>query len=494
MYQISKFAGHQMMATSVPPDAHVDLPEAFAELSHIHFYLGQAPIDHMVKAVEEASLETIAKGKLQIYFAAKEIQEFFSYSGKNLDIFHKNSESPSFYFQQTFDEILNHAQEVLENTYKNPNKKKNFIIVETMMGLTHEVGFLSQELLKVGIPTDVGKIDEIEHLFSKIYDLKSHYDVLSSLKKFDAYAACAKQSVMQQLAFPYQFNYSELAQRVYINRDDWMPTWRHLVEQRAKMNEPDYVLDVRSMQNLKDEFFKQLKSFNFLLSNGVISYVHSFSASISREVYNITEKTLLSADAYFERTKTYHEDAIKRSFISADFHKEELKNLNATKHEYIQQKISDKDFYAKYLTLLYRQETNISHTLDKIKVNLFNTPVKDTVTFQGDIAKGFVIGTFSNSDKLLLVHKECGDQALLHEIPQAIFAVAIEKSKYDELVEKDALIFNREFKEHDFISASSFWSYGQFLQEISDPYVQKFFLGQEFNLIDNTVLKIKEKA
>ena len=78
MYYQTKFLDRQMMAVSVPPPADESLSEDFQELSRIHFYLGYAPIDFMIEAVEKASLEEINKGKLQLTFAAKEIQEFLS--------------------------------------------------------------------------------------------------------------------------------------------------------------------------------------------------------------------------------------------------------------------------------------------------------------------------------------------------------------------------------------------------------------------------------
>ena len=110
------------------------------------------------------------------------------------------------------------------------------------------------------------------------------------------------------------------------------------------------------------------------------------------------------------------------------------------------------------------------------------------MTFEGDINKGFVIGTFSSSDKVLLVHKD-----KFVDVPEAIYAMVISKEKYEDFVKNNQLEFNENFRNQEFSNASNFWSYGQFLQEISDSSIQKFFLGKEFDLIDNTVLLTKEK-
>lgn len=486
MYHVSKFEDRHIMAISVPPSVHPDLPKDFQELSRIHFYLGRAPIDHILKSVEEASLETIDKGRIQIYFATKEIQEFLSSSWSNLDTFSDNSLEPSLYFQKSFNDLLKHTEEVLVQAYKKPTKKYNLTTIETMIGLTHEVDILSQELAKVGIVTNIDKIEDIKVQFSKLYNLKSHYENLSSLKEFPDYAIEAKKSLLEQLSTPYEFNYSELAKHICVDREDWMSTLHYLSEERKKIDQPDYVLNQQETQELKNQFVKQFKSFNSLLKNGVINYVHSFSASISKEVFNTVQKSLLSAESYFERSKNYHEEGIKR-FLSRDYHQKELDKLNSIKEEFIQQKIDDKAFYEKYLTLLYRQEKNISQTFDKIRANLFNTNLKDTVTFEGDITTGFVVGTFSNSDKILLAHKDP-----FVDVPEAIYAMVIDKNKYDTLLKNNALVFDQQFRDGEFSNASNFWSYGQFLQEISDPYVQNFFLGQEFDLIDNTTLQLKD--
>lgn len=486
MYHVSKFEDRHIMAFSVPPSAHPQLPKDFKELSRIHFYLGIDPIDHIVKAVEEASLETIDKGRIQIYFATKEIQDFLSNSWSSLDTFSEDSLNPALYFQKSFDEILNHTSKVLEEAYQKPTNKYNFDMIETMIGLTHEVKFLHEELAKVGISTNIDKIENVETKFSQIYNLKSHYKNLSALKDFSDYAFNAKKSVLEQLKTPYEFNYSELAKNVYYSMDDWMPTLDFLSKERAKTEEPGYVLDKENTQALKDQFLKHFKSFNSLLQNGIINYVHSFSASISKEVFLTVEKSLISAESYFERSKKYHEDGLK-SYHSRDYHQKELNKLNAIKEDFIQQKIDDKSFYEKYLTLLYRQEKNISQTLNKIKSNILSYQQKETVTFEGDIKTGFVVGKFSNSDKILLAHKDP-----FVEVPEAIYAMIINKKEYDDLTRNNQLVFDKNFRDRDFSNASNFWSYGQFLQEISDPYVQKFFLGQEFDLIDNTTLELKE--
>lgn len=488
MYHVSKFEDRHMMAISVPPSVHPDLSEDFMELSRIHFYLGRAPIDHMVQAVENASLEEIDKGKLQIYFATKEIQEFLSDTFSSIYSFSEKSLNPEIYFQNSFDKILTHTLEVLESSYKKPTKKNNVVTIETMIGLTHEVQFLHHELSKVGIITNIDKIEEIKTQFEKIYNLKSHYENLTPLKNFSDYSDDAQKAVVEQLKTPYEFNYSEMARNIYVKHDDWMPTVRYLSEERKKIDEPDYQINIEETQKLKDDFLKQFKSFNSLLKNGIVNYVHSFSAILSKEIYYNIQKSLVSAESYFEKEIGYHKKSLDNTYRDKDYHKEKIKNLEAIKEDFIQQKIDDKSFYERYLTILYRQEKNISQTLDKIRSNLFNLNLKDTVTFEGDINKGFVIGTFSVTDKVLLVHKDT-----FVNVPEAIYAMVISKDTYNDLIKNKQLEFTENFREQEFSNASNFWSYGQFLQEISDSSIQKFFLGKEFDLIDNTVLLTQEK-
>ena len=87
---------------------------------------------------------------------------------------------------------------------------------------------------------------------------------------------------------------------------------------------------------------------------------------------------------------------------------------------------------------------------------------KDTISFEGDITKGFVVGTFSNSEKILLVHKD----NFVSEA-EAVYAMVLTKEKYQDLVQKNQLVFNEDLRESEFSVASNFWSYGQLLQEMS---------------------------
>lgn len=489
MYSMTQFEDRYMTAFSVPPSAHPDLPEDFRELSRIHFYFGRYPIDHMIQAVEQSSLEQIDKGKVQLYFATKEIQEFLSGSWSNVDAFSKNSLDTSLYFQKTFDKTFKHALEVLEKAYQKPTKKNNLAIIDTMMGLTHEAQFLSEELAKVGVITDTKKIEEIKNSYNKIVNLKNHYPSLQDLKSFDDYKENSKNSVIEQLKTPYEFNFSEMSKHIYMNMGDWMPTLRYLLDEREKIGQPNYTFNQQSTQKLKDQFLKQIKSFNSLLKNGVVNYLHSYQAAISHEVFINVQKSLISAQAYFDRETNYHKKHLesKSYYSDKDYHKKELDKLNAIKEEFIQQKIDDKAFFEKYLTLLYRQEKNITSSLDKVRANLLNINLKDTVTFTGDITTGFVIGEFSNTDKVLLVHKDT-----FVNVPEAVYATILEKNKYQELINSNNLVFNEQFRNSEFSSSSNFWSYGQFLQEISDSSVQKFFLGNEFDLIDKTSLNLND--
>ena len=72
------------------------------------------------------------------------------------------------------------------------------------------------------------------------------------------------------------------------------------------------------------------------------------------------------------------------------------------------------------------------------------------------------------------------------DVPEAVYAMILDKSLYEKIVKENKLTFNEELRKSNFSKASNFWSYGQFLQEISSPSIQEFFLGQEFDLIDKS--------
>lgn len=489
MYSITKFEDRQMFACSVPPPYNENLEEGFQELSRIHFYMGQAPIDFMIETVERASLTDIEKGKIQIYFACKEIQDFFSSSWGNVSAFGEGSLNPALYFDKTFKNILEHTEKIVNGAYKKPAGKENLVKIETMLGLTHEVIFLSQNLKEVGIETSNNDdlVNSIKEKYQKIFDLKSHYEQLKELKPFAEYEESAKQSVLAQLTESYNFNYTDLT-KIYAKDDSWVYDLQNILEQQKDIDtNPDYPFNPNSAKELKENFLKQIKSFNRLLKNGVVNYALSFAASISREAYHNVRNSQVSAQSYFDRELNYHKKGLEH-WSGRDYHKDKIKELESIKEEYIQKKIDDKTFYEEYLTILYRQEQSITRSLNKVKAKIFNIELKETLTLEGDIKNGFVVGKFSNNDNVMLIHK---DNTV--NVPEAIYAMIYPKIEYDKLVANDKLVFNEALKEAKFDTASNFWSYGQLLQELVCPKIQNFFLGQEFDLVDKTSLKETKK-
>ena len=485
MYSISKFEDRHMMAVSVPPPVNEELSKDFQELSRIHFYLGRAPIDFMIEAVEKASLKDIEKGKVAIYFAVKEIQEFLFDTCLGM-WFSQEKFNSGLYFNNSFNNILNHTVKVLDGAYKSPTKKNNLEAIETMVGLTHEIIFLKEELKKVGIQTENFNdlIDLVKSKYQKIYLLNGNYETLSNLKDFDDYQKEAQESVVNQLNEPYEFNYGSLAHIYKPHDGDWIYTLRSIMKEQKDINtNPNYKFNEKEAQELKDSFLKQIKSFNRLLKNGVVNYVLSYAAALSKESFNNVNKSRVSAETYYQNELNWLEKCVEDSKYHRDNQKhiERLQEFRANKEKFIAVKTEDKYFFAKYLTLLHRQEKDILQSLEKVKSNLFNLKQKESITFEGDISKGFVVGKFSNLDKVLLVHK---DQFV--SVPEAVYAMVVTKENYETLVNEGSLVFSEEFRNSEFSNSSNFWSYGQFLNEISDSRVQNFFLGQEFDLIDNT--------
>ncbi len=486
MYSVTQFLDRQMMAVSVSPPVNEQLSDDFQELARIHFYLGHAPIDFMIEAVEKASLQEIEKGKIPIYFATKEIQEFLADMTLGVSFGYEKFNTAT-YFNTSFKGILNHTVEVLDSAYNSPKKKHNFEAVQTMVSLTHEVVFLKEHLHEVGVETESVQdlVDMVKTKYQKVQALNTHYDNLANLKDFDSYKKAAQDSVINQLNQKYEFNYASFA-KIYESHDgDWIHTLSYLLKEQKDINtNPEYKFNEKESQELKDSFLTQVKSFNRLLQNGVVNYVLSYAAALSRESYQNVNKSRLSAESYYQRELSWLEKNVEREKYSR-YHNQavaELEKFKANKEEFIATKTDDKTFFEKYLTILHRQEKDITQSLDKVRANLINVQGKDTIVFEGDIFEGFVIGKFSNLDKVLLVHK---DEFV--DVPEAVYAMVVPKEKYEALVSDGKLIFSEEFRNSEFSNASNFWSYGQFLNEITEAKVQRFFLGQEFDLIDNTV-------
>jgi hypothetical protein len=485
MYTVSQYEDRHFMACSVPPDANNNLDKDFQELSRIHFYLGHSSVKHMFDAVEKASLEDIERGKVQLIFAAKEVQEFFSSSYGTIDTSSSNKLDPNLYFNKAFKNILEKANECLEEVYKYPTDETNFIKASTMAGLAQEVMVLQTYLNNACVNTDSHKelMLDVKNNYEKIYKLKDSYDALKELKAFDSYKANADKSVLEQLQQPYQFNYSRLSD-MYYDDGHWVRTLQAIREQQKDIDTPEYKFNHHESQRLKDNFVTQMKSFNRLLENGVVNYVFSYAAAISKEIFYTAEKSKVPAQSYFDRDLNYHQEEVKKEYgRSKGYHQQKIDQLLEAKDEIIKNKTDDKTFYENYLTLLNRQEQNIIHTIDKIQQQVLNVKENNTLTFTGDIKSGFVVGQFSSNDKVMLIHK---DDAV--DVVEAVYAGIMSKQTYESLVNSNELKFEQDWKQDKFENGSNFWSYGQFLQELNNKEIQQSFLGETVDLVDQTMI------
>lgn len=489
MNYISNFGEKHFMAISLPPIAHPSLPTNFQELSRIHFYLGRSSIDEMVEAVEQSSLEDIERGQIQIYFATKEIQEFLFSTLPELS-YDEESLEPSYYFQKSFHMIFKDSLFYLQKIFDSPSKENNIHIIETMMPLIQEIILFNEELQKIEIHIDLSKdLDNIQNLFQKIVSLKDIYPNLQKIQSFDFYQEQAKKSLQEQLDTPYQFNYQEL-EKIYKDDDHWIETVHYLSKKILKTEEPNYSFQYAEMQDLKNNFLIQFKSFNQLLKPGIINFIHAFSASISKEIAKYVSLSQKNPEQLFQAKLQLYANLEKKTLLSKSEFKQKIEELKKSKDDFIQKEIENLAYYEKQLIILRRQEKNILDTIEKIQSYQKKlSPQKETIIFEGDISQDFVIGKFSSLNKILLVHKDN-----FVEQPEAVYAMILDQNTYQNLVEHNQLIFNKEFKKINCISASNFYNYGQFLQEISSPNIQKFFLGQEFELIDKTIISNSQKT
>lgn len=483
MYTVSKLGdGRTFSAISVPPHAHESLSDDFKNLSRIHFYLGREPIDAMIKAIAQASPDELIRGRIQLYFAAKEIQDFLQGAKADLSVLGTDRLNKSLYFDMSFNHILEHTQEVLENAYNKPNQPRSSEIAKIMVGLTHEVMYLKECLAKQGLETvDInGGVEKVKIAYDKLYGLRTHYTTFADLPPFESFQSSAVESVKTQLQQPDRFDYSELT-RIYMNDDQWMATRAYLDAENEKLDNGLATVDLKEAAELKDRCTRQFSAFNNLLHNGVVNYVNSYAAEISRQIFMYTQKTMVTPEAYYQREVSSLEHFKKIGLSNKKEHASELEELESRKDAFIKQKIEDKAFFEEHLTVLNRQLSNITQAFDSVRNTMLNIAQKNTITFEGDIKKGFVVGTCNNADKVLLVHKDP-----FVSTPEAIYAMVVTKDKYQELLASNKLEFTEELREGLFEKASNFWNYGQFLQEISDPYVQNHFLGGEFELVDRT--------
>lgn len=492
MYVKYNLGDRKMMAFSVPPSSHPDLDNDFAELSRIHFYLGHQPIDFMIKAVEKASPEDIEKGNTQLYFAYREISQYLESALPSLCVTENNiysDEEKKSVFDTSFKNVLNHTLSILKNAYEKPTYKHNVNMVETMIILTHEVLILKSELEKTQVLDNnfEEQVTQIKEAYSKLYALREHYSELKSFKPFDDYKINAKDSLISQLQTPFSLDFKEI--NSMDNIDSWFDILKQFHDQKENMKKEGYIFNTKEANKLKENFLTNIKSLNRLLSNGIINYIYAFSTSADRKAYITTRKTQISPNQMFEKEKRMLEKSVNRKgAYDNNFYKKELKELNNNKEEYIKRKTQEKATDEKLLTLLHRYSSEIYSTLDKVREQLLNTSPKASINFEGDIKNGFVVGTFSDDSKVILIHKDT-----FVEQPEAVYASVLNKEQYDKLISDNKLIFNKEFRDTVFENSSNFWNYGQFLNEIKDPYVQEFFLGKQYNLLDNSTLPIIEK-
>lgn len=464
---------------SVPPSAHEKLPEDFKEISRIHFYFGNAPIDFMIDAVEKANPEHLYLGKPQLAFSIKEVFQLIPYS-------HYSSQNKTldYFINEMFKDICNGVEEVMLSLLHRPSEKNNVLRLNTMVQLFEELEIVNQFLSKNNTSYNtLNTRGVINSTFNKIEKLKEVYPHLNEILSLEQLRKNATISVKEQLLKDFSFDMKELASiyDVFLIGDKWIYELNFMRENIEK-NPEGFKKDVNSLIENQRLYVKNMRSLSMVLSNGVINYIRSFLVSLSMEKHRNQSLINRSCDCYYSSRIRELESGIKNMYRDiAEESKKKLEDLKNNKERFFKDKMNMKKKAESELFNCYAIENMLINFLDNMKKDIIG--VKKESKQSDDILK--VTRTSDNKitakykNKVIYAIPE-DDLEVFGDMPIAVFSMNTQDFEClsDKTLNNSNLM--KELKcSKDNIKFTNFNNMTSFISSLKDDTLQEFFLGNK---------------
>jgi len=463
---------------SVPPSAHENLPKDFQEISRIHFYFGNAPIDFMIDAVENATTEQLYIGRPQLAFSVKEVFELISYSH-----YSHEKRTLSYFIDKMFKDICSGTEDVIKELLSNPSNKNNAIKFNTMVQLFEEVEVVNQYLSKNNYSYNLLKTQHIiNDAFKKVEKLKDVYSNLNDVLSVEQLKEKALLSVKEQLSKDFSFDIKELASiyDVYLVGDSWIRELNFMTKNIEEKPEgfkeyEDYIKKDQAV------YVKNMRSLSMVLSNGIINYIRSFLVSLSMEKHRNQSMINRSCECYYSGKVRELEFAIENFYGSRREYEKELVSLKNNKENFLKEKMKMKKKAEAELFNGYAIEDTLIKFLDNMKQDFIG--IKKESLNAGNVLRVIKMEdnklTGKYKDKVIYAIPE-HDTEIKGDMVIAAFSMNtcdFEALSTQVLNNPDLL---KEMRSNESsIKFTNFNNMTSFISSLKDESLQEFFLGDK---------------
>jgi hypothetical protein len=503
MYQFINGNGivPDVFVSNVAPPEATGLDKQLQDLTVSHILLSQGtPLTQYADALVKLDTASVDKARLQLQHTLHVIAEtveqerrlkvldYMAYPSFNQLILHDANEA------------VNSAKHMIDQVESAPKKQKRVAyLVEVIKMLTEAQVVLQtnqsdNEQYQQKVQEFTQQVREIGLQYNALCALGSHYATLQGIDNFETIQADAVNRVKAQIAEEFIMDFSKM-KRAEILCGERNELWHFVQQSEADQQE---MIKKRLYTPLSDSEANTIKevisqTFNAMdkyQAAGFVNRMLAMSAMLDYEaVIYLNKSDRLEADEMYEAKLEHIADFRKRILGFRDY---EQDFLDKDRDEAIAEFKNDKQFCNHYATSMMREKDNILQNLNTIGMALGNENKypQPVLTLTGDIESGFVIGRFNHCDEVLFIHK---DQFVDQQ--NAIFAGRLSQSQLDAFTAQQGPSpeFNEAFRNYmlnvDGAKYSNFLSYGQFIEELKDEYIQNYFFGTSARLEDCTDLQ-----
>lgn len=505
MYQLIKGNGlvHDVFVSNVAPPEATGLDKRLQDLTVSHILLSQGtPLTQYAEVLATLDTAGVDKARLQLQHTFHGIAETVEHERRLTVLDYMAYPSFNQLILHDANEALASAKHMIEQVEATPKKQKRVaylievikMLTEAQVVLENHVADNDNATYQQKVQQFVQQVGDIATQYNAICALGSHYQSLQGLASFQDIQADAVNRVKAQIAEEFIMDFSRM-ERAEILCGERSALWHFVQQDEAQQKEMIEKrlyspLDDSEAQSLKDVASQTFKAMDKYQSAGFVNRLLAMSAMLDYEaVIYLNKADRLEADKMYEERIAHIDDFRKRVL---GFRTYDQEFLDKDRDEAIAEFKENKHFSSHYATAMIRDKDAIIQNLNLIGMKLGNENkfAEPVLTLTGDIDSGFVVGRFNHNDQILFIHK---DQFV--EVQNAIFAARLTQAELDDFTQKTGNnpAFNKEFRDYlqevNNAKFSNFMSYGQFINELKDEYIQNYFFGTSARMEDKTELK-----
>lgn len=506
MYQLIKGDGitPDIFVSNVAPPQAKGLDKRLQDLTVSHILLTQGtPLTQYAEALATLDTAAVDKARLQLKHALNIIAEtveqerrlsvldYMAYPSFNQLILHDANET------------VESALHMINQVESAPKKQQRAAyLVEVIKMLTEAQVVLENHAnenseYQQKVQEFVQQIGDIATKYEAIRALGAHYQNLQTLASFEEIQADAANRVKTQLAEEFVMDFARM-EKAEILCGERSALWHFVQQDEAQQKEMIekhhyHPLDDSEAQNLKDVVSQTFKAMDKYQSVGFVNRLLAMSAMLDYEAVIYLQKSdSLEADQMYAKRLEHIADLRKRVLGWRNYDQE---FLDKDRDEVIAEFKENKHFSSHYATAMIRDKDAIIQSLNVIGMKLGNENkfAEPVLTLTGDIDSGFVVGRFNHNEQILFIHKDH-----FVEVQNAIFVARLTQTELDAFAQKtgqadtNGIQFNKDFRDYlqevNNAKFSNFMSYGQFINELKDEYIQNYFFGTSARMEDKTQL------